>query len=142
MDTTKLNDRLGGKLRARKPTEGRIATMPNTTLAPVSGSEYVALTSDALGIISENLKNQPLSYQLFDVIKSPSGGITSFSVPGISGDNMEKELTGIKQRDRECRRCGGRCFQHKQDGAIICTGCMTLVAQGGTDDEEIALYRC
>ena len=33
-----------------------------------------------------------------------------------------------KQRDRECRRCGGRCFQHKPDGAIICTGCMSLVA--------------
>jgi len=69
--------------------------MPNTTaLAPVK-SGYIALTNNALDIISENLKNQPLSYQLFDVIKSPSGGITSFSVPGLSGDEMEKEITGI-----------------------------------------------
>ena len=65
-----------------------------TNLVPVD-SDYIALKSDALGIISENLKHQQLSHALFDVIKSPSGGATSFTVPGLSGDEMEKELTGI-----------------------------------------------
>jgi hypothetical protein len=58
-------------------------------------SEYIALTNNALDIISDNLKNQPLSFQLFDIVKSPSGGATVFTVPGISGDEVEKELTGI-----------------------------------------------
>jgi len=71
--------------------------MPNTAtaLTTINNSNYIALKSDALSIISENLKNQQLTHALFDVIKSPAGGITSFSVPGISGDTMEKELTGI-----------------------------------------------
>jgi hypothetical protein len=48
-----------------------------------------------MDIISENLKHQQLSYQLFDILKSPSGGATAFTVPGLSGDEIEKELTGI-----------------------------------------------
>jgi hypothetical protein len=44
---------------------------------------------------AENLKNQPLTLQFFDVVKSPSGGATVFSVPCLSGDEAEKELTGI-----------------------------------------------
>jgi len=104
MDTTKLKDRLNGKLQTKQPetaetnpTEERtVATMENTStaLTPIV-SNYVALTSDALGIISENLKNQQLSPALFDVVKSPSGGTTAFTVPGLSGDEIEKELTGI-----------------------------------------------
>ena len=66
-----------------------------TALAAAESSNYIALKSDAIGIISENLKNQPLSHAMFDVVKSPSGGITSFSVPGLTGEEMEKELTGI-----------------------------------------------
>ena len=58
-------------------------------------SNYAALTGNALEIIKENLKNQPLSFQLFDVVKSPSGGSTVFSVPGLAGDETAKELTGI-----------------------------------------------
>jgi len=110
MEATNLKDRLGGKLQPHalvsqqpeqlqsgpvenEPVADNIINMPNTSLAAVS--DYVALTSNALEVINENLKNQPLSYQLFDVIKSPSGGITSFSVPGLSGEEMEKELVGI-----------------------------------------------
>jgi hypothetical protein len=48
-----------------------------------------------LDIISENLKNPPLSYSLFDVIKSPSGGATAFTVPTMSGDEIMKEIMGI-----------------------------------------------
>ena len=36
--------------------------------------------------------------------------------------------TEQKQRNRECKKCGSRCFQHKPDGTILCTACMTLVA--------------
>ena len=86
MDTARLKDRLGDKVQGLKKS----AMAP----APVN-SAYIALTNNALEIIRENLKNQPLSFDLFDVVKSPSGGSTVFSVPGISGDDAEKELTGI-----------------------------------------------
>ena len=66
-----------------------------TELLTSADSGYVALNSDALDIIRDNLKSQPLSLDLFDVVKSPSGGSTVFSVPGLSGDEAERELTGI-----------------------------------------------
>ena len=66
----------------------------DNTLAPVD-SGYLALSNNALDIIRANLKNQPLTLDLFDVVKSPSGGATVFSVPGLTGDEAEKELTGI-----------------------------------------------
>ena len=97
--TEKLKSRLDEKLQALSPesTKERVKIMSktNTALSKTGSINYIALSSDALGIISENLKNQQLSPALFDVIKSPSGGVTSFSVPGLSGDDMEKELTGI-----------------------------------------------
>lgn len=86
MDNARLKDRLGDKVQGLRKS----ATAP----VPVN-SAYIALTNNALDIIRENLKNQPLSVDLFDVVKSPSGGSTVFSVPGISGDDAEKELTGI-----------------------------------------------
>ena len=66
-----------------------------TELLTPADSGYIALNSDALDIIRDNLKSQPLSLDLFDVVKSPSGGSTVFSVPGLSGDEAERELTGI-----------------------------------------------
>jgi hypothetical protein len=96
MNTAQLKNRLGGKLQAlQEPTEERqVLTMPATALVPVN-SNYIALTNNALDIIRENLKNQPLSFQLFDIVKSPSGGATAFTVPGLTGDEIYKELTGI-----------------------------------------------
>ncbi len=90
MNSQKLKDRLNTKVQS---IEERNISMDNTEL--VTTSNYVALTGNALEIIKENLKNQPLSFQLFDVVKSPSGGSTVFSVPGLSGDDTAKELTGI-----------------------------------------------
>ena len=58
-------------------------------------SSYVALTGNALDIIGENLKNQPLSLNMLDVVKSPTGGSTVFSIPGLSGDEAAQVLTGI-----------------------------------------------
>lgn len=96
MNTTKLKDRLGSKVQAlaESAEEKEVLAMTKTSLAPVNSS-YIALTNNALEIIRENLKNQPLSFQLFDIVKSPSGGSTVFSVPGLAGDEAEKEMTGI-----------------------------------------------
>jgi len=98
MSTAALKDRLGNKLQAQQTEPAmkgtRINMNTDTTLATVD-TGYIALTSNALEIINENLKNQPLSYQLFDIVKSPSGGATVFAVPGLAGEDAEKELTGI-----------------------------------------------
>ena len=93
MDTTKLKGRLGEKVQGlQKPVETTLAA--DTSLSQTT-SGYLALNNNTLEIIRENLKNQPLSFDLFDVVKSPSGGATVFSVPGMAGDEAEKELTGI-----------------------------------------------
>lgn len=78
MDNTNLRNKLENKMQ---------------TLVPVS--DYTALHTNALEIIQDNLRNQPLTAQLFDMVKSPSGGATAFTVPGLSGETVEKELTGI-----------------------------------------------
>jgi len=70
-------------------------SVTKTMLSEVVESDYLALTTNAIDIINENLKNQPLSPALFDVIKAPTGGMTVFNVPGINGDEVEKELVGI-----------------------------------------------
>lgn len=84
MENTKLKERL---MSANGATTALAVTECSTN--------FVALESNALDIIRENLKNQPLSMSLFDIVKSPSGGSTVFSVPGISGEEAEKSLTGI-----------------------------------------------
>ena len=93
MDTTKLKARLEDKAKGlEKPAEAA----PALEAAPApADSSYIALATDTLPIIRANLKNQPLSLDLFDLVKSPSGGATVFSVPGLAGDEAEKELTGI-----------------------------------------------
>lgn len=91
MDTTKLKNKLGDKVQeVQKPTEMAVSENLSTV-----DSNYIALSSNSLDIIRENLKNQPLSFELFDMVKSPSGGSTVFSVPGLAGDEAAKELTGI-----------------------------------------------
>ena len=94
MDNKNLKNKLNGKVQNIQNEKENTTNTEETSLTTVD-SDYAALTNNALDIINENLKNQPLSYQLFDTIKSPSGGITSFSVPSLSGEDMEKELTGI-----------------------------------------------
>ena len=92
MDNTKLKSRMSGKMQeTQKPSE---AAASDTSLSPVD-SAYLALTNNALDIIWANLKSQPLTLDLFDIVKSPSGGATVFEVPGLSGNEAEKELTGI-----------------------------------------------
>ena len=97
MDNNNLLDQLDGKLsESSEATGGTPAVAPVVTpVTPVSNSSYVALTSNAIDIIGENLKGQALSPALFDVVKSPTGGGTAFAVPGLSGEDMEKELIGI-----------------------------------------------
>ena len=84
MDNSKLKGRMSGKVQElQKPVE--VEAAPDTSLAPVN-SGYLALNNNALDIIRANLKSQPLTLDLFDIVKSPSGGSTVFSVPGLSGD--------------------------------------------------------
>ena len=88
MNTEALKTKLNEKVNERK------ITMQETTITKADNS-YAALSNNTLDIIRENLKNQPLSFQLFDIIKSPSGGTTAFTVPGLAGEEMEKSITGI-----------------------------------------------
>ena len=89
MDTTNLKNRMSDKLQEFQAPAVETVTEINHS------SGYLALNHNVLDIIRGNLKSQPLSFDLFDVVKSPSGGSTVFSVPGLSGDEAEKELTGI-----------------------------------------------
>ena len=91
MDSTKLRSRMEDKAHTLRYTD---SVSPGAVLAPVH-TKYIALNNNAFSIIRENLKNQPISLDLFDIVKSPSGGSTVFSVPGLAGDEAEKELTGI-----------------------------------------------
>ena len=98
MANSKLKEQLNGKLQNQQTetTGERTDDMSAATaLTTVNESDYIALKSDALGIISENLKHQQLSPAMFDVVKSPSGGTTAFTVPGLSGDEIQKDITGI-----------------------------------------------
>ncbi len=91
MDNTKLKSRMSDKVQElQQPSE----VAADTSLAPVD-STYLALTNNALDIIRANLKSQPLSLDLFDIVKSPSGGSTVFEVPGLAGNEAARELTGI-----------------------------------------------
>ena len=83
MEQMNLKDRLSAKVETLQ------------TAPALPSSDYLALNNNTLGLIHENLKDQPLTYQMFDVVKSPSGGSTVFTVPGLTGEEAEKELTGI-----------------------------------------------
>ena len=92
MDTENLKSKLSNKVK--DINEERTITMQETAIT-ATYTNYAALKNNALDIIKNNLKNQPLSLQLFDIIKSPSGGSTSFTIPTLSGETMEKSITGI-----------------------------------------------
>ena len=90
MSTTRLMERMADRAQRMELAEASAG-------AALSGNDdgYIALTDSAFEIIRENLKRQPISLDLFDTVKSPSGGSTVFSVPGLTGDEAERELTGI-----------------------------------------------
>ncbi len=94
VNTATLKTRLGTKVQAIANPVVNMGSIADNSLVPINSS-YLALNNNALQIIKENLKKQPLSFQIFDIVKSPSGGATVFSVPGLSGDEAAKELTGI-----------------------------------------------
>ena len=90
MSTSRLMERMADRAQRME-----LAGASTGTALTVSGSSYIALTDNAFDVIRENLKRQPMNLGMFDVVKSPSGGSTVFSVPGLSGDEAERELTGI-----------------------------------------------
>jgi len=80
--------------KANKPTGRKIINMQETALAVVEPG-YISLPDNALDIINVNLKNRPLSRQSIDTVKAPGGGVVAFTVPGLSGDEIHKELAGV-----------------------------------------------
>ena len=72
---------------------GKVALGVGALFSPV----LIAGAGAVDGIVSmaKNKDNQPLSHQLFDTVKAPTGGTTVFTVPSISGDEIQKELVGI-----------------------------------------------
>jgi len=72
MDNTKLKGRMSGKVQDLQKSTGdqniTVATAPETAMAPMD-SIYLALTNNALDIIRANLKSQPLTLDLFDIVK-------------------------------------------------------------------------
>lgn len=92
MDTTKLKTRLEDKAQA---LQSNATNAPATMALTHTEERYLAFSDNALDVIRDNLKSQTLSFQMFDLVKSPSGGSTVFAVPGIAGEEAEKELTGI-----------------------------------------------
>lgn len=99
MDNTKLKSHMNAKVQELQRPAGEQAPATDapaadTSLDPVESS-YIALTNNALDIIRANLKHQPLSLDLFDMVKAPSGGATVFEVPGLAGNEAAMELTGI-----------------------------------------------
>jgi len=93
MDNTRLKGRMSGKIQELQKPE-KVAAASDISLSPVD-SGYLALTNNALDIIRANLKSQPLTLDLFDLVKSPSGGSTVFEVPGLAGNEATMNLTGI-----------------------------------------------
>ncbi|MBD5152960.1 MAG: hypothetical protein HDT16_11010 [Oscillibacter sp.] len=94
MDNAKLKGRMSGKVQELQQPIEVVETAADTSLVPVD-SAYLALNNNALDIIRANLKSQPLTLDLFDIVKSPSGGSTVFEVPGLAGNEAAMELTGI-----------------------------------------------
>lgn len=68
-----------------RPVSGRT---PSRTNMRSNWPTILTLNNNALDVIQANLKSQPLTLDLFDIVKSPSGGSTVFEVP---------ELTGIRR---------------------------------------------
>jgi hypothetical protein len=95
MNNTNLKSLLNGKIKPNQPQSEPAEEKNVSTVTSLVESDYAVLTNNALDIIGENLKNQPLSLALFDIVKSPSGGATVFAVPGLAGEEAEKELSGI-----------------------------------------------
>ena len=64
MDNMKLKNRMSSKVQELQQPVDVVEATPDMALAPVD-SGYLALNNSAIDIIRENLKNQPLSYDLF-----------------------------------------------------------------------------
>jgi len=105
MSKLNLKFRLSEKLQDSQSeltdsTERKNVYMPKAKVLESSTVNTVAqgrisLPANALDIINENLKNRPLSRQSIDVIKSPAGGTTAFTVPCLAGEDIQKELVGV-----------------------------------------------
>ena len=72
MDNTKLKNRMSGKVQElQNPAPAGEAAGAEASLVSVTPG-YIALTNNAVDLIRDNLKHQPLSLDLFDIVKSSS----------------------------------------------------------------------
>lgn len=86
MDTQSLKNKLNNKITD-------ISTKENTE--QYANTDYMALQTNAMSIINDNLKNNCISRSSIDTVKSPSGDTLVFTVPTLTDDVIEKELSGI-----------------------------------------------
>ena len=84
MDTTKLKSRMSGKVQELQQPVEVAETAANTSMAPVD-STYIALSHNTLDIIRSNLKSQPMSLDLFDIVKSRPVGLPCSRCRGCRG---------------------------------------------------------
>ena len=95
MEQMNLKDRLSAKVETLQ------------TAPALPSSDYLALNNNTLGLIHENLKDQPLTYQMFDVVKSPSGGSEPFPQKRTQNrmkkpnKNTKIRCTAIRRRKRQ-----------------------------------------
>jgi len=122
MDNAKLKGRMSGKVQNLQNPSEATETAPETSLTPAN-SNYLALSNNVLDIIRANLKSQPLTLDIFDIVKSPSGGSTVFEVPGLAGNEAEKELS---DDGKACAHCPFNDFGSK-DGESIAKACKESV---------------
>ena len=70
----------------------------STALATVGNKEYAILKTgiEALpDILRENIGSEGLSSFDLDRIKIPAGGMQAWSIPGVDGEEVVKEFTGV-----------------------------------------------
>ncbi len=86
MDNSKLKSKLDGKVQAMSES----AEQPRpASLAPVE-SNYIALRGDTMDIIQANLKRQPLSLDLFDVVNPRPVALPCSPCPGWAGTRRRR----------------------------------------------------
>ena len=118
MDNTKLKNRLGSKVQSLQEDQERASEL----IVIPEKSDYIALNNNALDIIKENLKYQPMSFDLFDIVKSPSGGATVFSVPGLVGDLLRSGSPAFQDLPPSAPSCLCPCpsvYRSCQDSDMV-----------------------
>lgn len=93
MNTESLKNKLSEKITDIDTSENK--NVVTEVVDESINTEYVALQSNVMSIINDNLKNNCISRSSIDTVKSPSGDTLVFTVPTLMDDVIEKELVGV-----------------------------------------------